>query len=68
MIDGKDNNCNNLTDETICGDETDADCDTVNDCTTDKCLGTIPWNAEQELKPNHYDSNNWPASNANYNK
>ncbi len=58
LCDNKDNNCNGQVDETICGEETDADCDGVNDCTTDKCLGTNLWNATQSLKPIHYDSTN----------
>ena len=53
-----DDNCDGLVDEVICGDPTDADCDTVNDCTVDKCLDTTPRYATSELKPNHYDSSN----------
>ncbi len=41
LCDNRDNNCNGNIDETICGQETDADCDGINDCTSDKCLNTI---------------------------
>ncbi|MEM4244857.1 MAG: putative metal-binding motif-containing protein [Candidatus Nanoarchaeia archaeon] len=59
ICDNKDNNCNDLV------DEIDDDSDGVYDCTDDKCLGSVPWFA-QNLKPNHYDSSNWPASVLNY--
>lgn len=55
-----DNDCNGVV------DDVDEDNDGVNDCTTDKCLGTIPWSVEQELKPNHYDSSNWEISDENF--
>jgi hypothetical protein len=45
-------------------EDDDGVCDDV-----DKCGSSIPenpWYAQQELKPNHYDSSNWPASDANY--
>jgi hypothetical protein len=51
-----DNNCNNLIDEAICGQTTDADCDGVNDCSADKCLETIlPEDIPtKKLLPKHY--------------
>lgn len=58
LCDGKDNNCDGETDETICGDQTDADCDAVNDCSGDLCLGTSYWVAIVKLNPNHFDSTN----------
>jgi parallel beta-helix repeat protein len=59
LCDGKDNNCVNGIDETLCGNETDADCDTFNDCDgSDKCVGlSLPSPSASfiELKPNHYN-------------
>ena len=40
LCDNKDNNCDGTIDETICAQETDADCDSINDCTEDMCLNT----------------------------
>ncbi len=40
LCDYKDNNCDGNIDEAICGRETDADCDGINDCTDDMCLNT----------------------------
>ena len=55
--------CNGIDDN--CGgaiDDIDADDDGVNDCTSDKCLGTTDWFAEKKLNPNHYDSSNMDLS------
>ncbi|MBN2423320.1 right-handed parallel beta-helix repeat-containing protein [Candidatus Woesearchaeota archaeon] len=54
ICDSKDNNCDTLIDETICGEETDADCDGVNDCYDDLCPGTILPDNIPDLNPNHY--------------
>ena len=56
--DGKDNNCNGASDEPLCGQGTDQDCDAVSDCGTDKCPGTTFWTAQDGLKPNHFDGTN----------
>lgn len=49
-------------------EDNDEDDDEVCD-NIDKCGSSIPenpWYALQGLKPNHYDSSNWPASDVNY--
>ena len=44
-------------------EDDDGVCDDVDKCGIN--IPENPWYA-QELKPNHYDSSNWPASNENY--
>jgi hypothetical protein len=55
VCDGRDNNCDGQQDESVCGEPTDADCDGVNDCTSDWCLGTTGDDLlEDSLLPKHY--------------
>jgi len=41
LCDSKDNDCDGIKDEPQCGDETDMDCDNVNDCDDDECPGSV---------------------------
>ena len=45
-------------------EDSDGVCGDIDKCGSD--IPINPWNATQELKPNHYDSTNWPASDVNY--
>jgi hypothetical protein len=55
---GIDDNCSDEVDEPVCGGPTDADCDSVSDCSDDLCPDTVEWFAEKKLNPDHYDSSN----------
>jgi hypothetical protein len=45
-------------------EDDDSVCDDVDKCGSD--IPENPWFAEKELKPNHYDSSNWPAADVNF--
>ena len=56
VCNGFDDNCDGAI------DDIHADGDSVNDCTSDRCLGTTEWFAEKKLNPNHYDDSNMNLS------